>query len=140
MTMPKRGSMILMFCALLATIGATPAVALDKVASPMTASPVLIQNKKALSSLNEVELLRSQNARLKALVKDLSRRLEELRLDKPFCKDMAMSANKAGATRDCSPYACDFVPGTCLNRCGTTDDCAPGAVCDTSNGMCVYVR
>lgn len=116
-------------------------------AAEFGAIPIQKPVQKNIPAPDETEMLRRENARLKEQVtslkqqvESLTRNIEQMRQDKPFCKTQNMSANKAGATRDCTPYACDPVPGTCLNRCATTLDCAGGAVCDVPAGLCIYMR
>lgn len=88
------------------------------------------------SEVDLVALLRNQNRQLRALVKDLSHRLEVAQQEKPFCSDIATSANNAGMSRSCGSYICDPVQGTCLQRATSSLDCAPGYVWD-SGSQCV---
>ncbi len=55
-----------------------------------------------------------------------------------FCSNQETVASSRGETWNCSPMICQA--GSCKDKCITTNDCVPGAVCDTSNGRCVYVR
>ena len=82
------------------------------------------------SEIDLVALLRNQNRQLKTLVKDLSQRLEQARLEKPYCSDVATSANNAGMSRGCGAYICEPVQGACLQRAASTMDCAPGYLWD----------
>jgi hypothetical protein len=42
------------------------------------------------------------------------------------CIDPTTSRNGAGATENCSPYACNYMDGRCRTRAGSSDQCAPG--------------
>ena len=88
------------------------------------------------SEVDLVALLRTQNKQLRALVKDLSARLEQIKQEKPFCSDVATSANNAGMSRSCGAYICDPAQGTCLQQATSSLDCAPGYLWD-SGSKCV---
>lgn len=55
-----------------------------------------------------------------------------------FCKDAHTSANTAGATRDCSPYACDSWSGLCHTVCESGSDCADGFDCSSARSCIKY--
>jgi len=53
------------------------------------------------------------------------------------CSDDRLSSiDKAGASKNCSPYRCGS-DGKCATSCATSDDCAPGTVCDTNVKACI---
>ncbi len=58
----------------------------------------------------------------------------------PHCSADLQTSSSAQGSRECSPYACDAVVGTCLMSCATTNDCNPGAVCDVPAARCVTVH
>lgn len=114
-----------------ATSGSSASTLAPGVARPATATIAadrIYSNIK--SEIDLVALLRNQNKQLKALVKDLSQRLEQVKQEKPFCSDVATSANNAGMSRGCLAYICDPVQGACLQRAASTMDCAPGYLWD----------
>jgi hypothetical protein len=55
-----------------------------------------------------------------------------------FCSSNEVVASSKGESWSCSPMICQA--GRCKDKCVTTNDCVAGAVCDTSNGSCVFVR
>lgn len=104
--------------------------------APITSAAQPQRNQ--ISPMDQVSLLRAENAKLRALAKNLSQRLREMQMNKPFCSDVATSSTKAGGTTDCTPYACDYEGGSCLSRAATSNDCAPGFLLDpTTDGKCV---
>ena len=82
--------------ALLATPGMAGTLMLKS--TPVTSATN--RNAGAMATIDEVGLLRQQNAKLKALVKNLSARLVEANTKKTFCADPAISSNQLGQTRD----------------------------------------
>jgi hypothetical protein len=55
-----------------------------------------------------------------------------------YCASNETVASSKGESWNCAPMICQA--GRCKEKCVTTSDCAGSAVCDTSNGSCVYVR
>ncbi len=95
--------------------------------------------------VDEVVVLRAQNAKLKQQVEQLQKQIEQLKADAvkakaalPHCSnDLRTSASGQGS-RNCAPYNCDQVTGACMQICATTEDCQLGTVCDMGTpGRCV---
>lgn len=52
-------------------------------------------------------------------------------IQRSYCEGN-VARNTAGASTQCSPYACDAAAGACKNRCTVSTDCAAGYRCDGS--------
>lgn len=99
-----------------------------------------------LAQVDPVTSLQAEVRVLRAQVKELKRQLDMLvkesqtaKANVPHCSADLRTSSSAQGSRDCTPYACDQVVGTCLMSCATTNDCNPGAVCDVAAARCVTV-
>lgn len=82
--------------------------------------------------------LRNEVQSLKGRVGVLEEELRRQQARNSFmCSDASTSANGAGGTEDCEPFACNHLDGRCFNYCDTSDRCAPGFLCDTGRRVCV---
>ncbi len=87
---------------------------------------------------NRVMSLRKSVVALQSRVASLEEQLRRMASRSTFeCRDVGTSANGAGDTEDCAPYACNYIDGRCRTVCATSDHCAPGFLCDTGAGRCV---
>ncbi len=87
----------------------------------------------------QVRGLRLQVQELKRQIDMLAKDSQTAKANVPHCSADLRTSSSAQGTRQCAPYACDPVVGTCLMSCATTDDCNPGAVCDIEAARCVVV-
>jgi len=118
-------------------------------AKPATNMQVARPNNVARSAMqaDPVVVLQRQVAMLQTQVKELKRQLDMVLKDSaaargamPRCSaDMRVSSSSNGS-RDCEPYLCDSVVGTCLMSCATSADCAGGFLCDIEAARCVTGR
>jgi hypothetical protein len=84
-----------------------------------------------------LKLLGQRNRALESRVATLEEALREMRARSDFsCSAPARSVNGAGASDDCSPYACNYLDGRCRTTAAKTDHCAPGFVWNGGN-QCV---
>lgn len=90
-----------------------------------------------------VQVLQRQVAQLQAQVKELRRQLDMVMADAkaahnniPKCSADYRQSSSPSGTRDCEPYLCDAVSGSCLMSCATTSDCTPGTACNMEIGRC----
>jgi hypothetical protein len=87
---------------------------------------------------NRVMSLRKSVVALQSRVATLEEQLRAMTARTSFvCRDVGTSANGAGGTESCAPYACNYLDGRCRASCATSDHCAPGYLCDTSVQHCV---
>ncbi len=105
-----------------------------------------IQVQRVAAEVDPVASLQAQVRQLRAQVQELKRQLDMLVKDSqtakanvPHCSADMQTSSSAQGSRDCAPYACDAVVGTCLMSCATTNDCNPGSVCDIQAARCVNV-
>lgn len=88
----------------------------------------------------QVDLLKIQVKELKKQLDMVAQQTSAIKNSFPKCSaDLQTSSSNLG-TRDCAPYACDSVVGTCLMQCATTFDCARGYTCDIEAARCVYTH
>jgi hypothetical protein len=87
----------------------------------------------------QVRVMRAQIQELKRQIDMLVRDSQTAKANVPHCSADLQTSSSAQGSRQCSPYACDQVVGTCLMSCATTNDCNPGAVCDVGAARCVTV-
>jgi cell division protein FtsB len=92
-----------------------------------------------------VKTLQRQVTQLQAQVKELRRQLDMVMADAkaahnniPKCSADYRQSSSPGGTRDCEPYMCDAVSGSCLMSCATTSDCVPGTACNMEIGRCEH--
>lgn len=95
--------------------------------------------------IDPVTSLQAQVRVMRAQIQELKRQLDLVLKDAqmakanvPHCSADQRTSSSAQGSRDCAPYSCDSVVGTCLMSCATTNDCTPGAVCDVGAARCVY--
>jgi hypothetical protein len=117
--------------------------------SRSTAGIAVQQNRpNALQQRNmqvdPVQTLQKQVSHLQLQVRELRRQLDLLMKDAaaarnsiPKCTDDLLTSSSSSGRRDCAPYLCDSVVGTCLMSCATSNDCSPGNLCDMTAGRCV---
>lgn len=103
-----------------------------------------IQVQKVAAQVDPVTSLQAQVRVLRSQVQELKRQIDILVKDSqtakanmPRCSEDLRTSSSALGSRECSPYACDSVVGTCLMSCATTNDCSPGNVCDIQAARCV---
>lgn len=97
------------------------------------------------AQVDPVVVLQRQVAQLQAQVKELRRQLDMVAKDAnaarstiPKCSvDYHQSSSPSGS-RDCEPYMCDAVSGSCLMSCATSSDCTPGTSCNMEIGRCEH--
>jgi cell division protein FtsB len=96
--------------------------------------------------VDPVVALQRQVAQLREQVKELRRQLDLVAKDSvayrnsiAHCStDYRQSSSNQG-TRDCEPYLCDAVSGSCLMSCATSSDCVGGTNCNMDIGRCETV-
>lgn len=93
--------------------------------------------------VDPVVVLQHQVAQLQAQVKELRRQLDLVVKDAnaarnsiPKCSADYRQSSSPSGTRECEPYLCDAVSGSCLMSCATTSDCTPGTNCNMEVGRC----
>jgi len=93
--------------------------------------------------VDPVVVLQRQVAQLQAQVKELRRQLDLVAKDAnaarnniPKCSADLRESSSPGGTRECQPYLCDAVGGSCLMSCATSSDCTPGTNCNMEIGRC----
>lgn len=106
-----------------------------------------VQMQKAQVAVDPVASLQAQVRVMRAQIQELKRQIDMLVKDSqtakanvPHCSADLQTSSSAQGMRQCSPYACDAVVGTCLMSCATTNDCNPGSVCDVGAARCVTVQ
>lgn len=99
-----------------------------------------------LPPVDEATLLRARVKQLENKVAELKRQNDALikdaqaaKANMPHCSADLRTSSSAMGSRECSPYACDSVVGTCLMSCATSNDCTPGSLCDVGAARCVNV-
>lgn len=105
-----------------------------------------LQIHKTQMQVDPVASLQAQVRVMRAQIQELKRQIDMLVKDSqtakanvPHCSADLQTSSSAQGSRQCSPYACDPVVGTCLLSCATTNDCNPGSVCDIVAARCVTV-
>jgi hypothetical protein len=88
----------------------------------------------------QVRVMRSQIQELKRQIDILAKDSQTAKANVPHCSADLQTSSSAQGSRQCSPYACDQVVGTCLMSCATTNDCNPGTVCDIAAARCITLR
>lgn len=141
--MLKRSTHSMLFYLMLAAITIPFVFVVGTFAAPLNTTKSAVNNpaeaqRAQAHKLDQLTMLRNENARLKALIKNLSQRMQEMQSDKPFCSNVATSSNKEGRSRDCTPYACDLESGSCHFTAASSEDCAPGFLWDGGN-QCVAI-
>ena len=87
---------------------------------------------------NRIMSLRKSVVALQSRVATLEEQLRRMSSRSTFeCRDVGTSANGAGDTESCAPYACNYIDGRCREQCATSDQCAPGFLCDIPARQCV---
>ena len=102
------------------------------------------QTARALQ-VDPVVALQRQVAQLREQVKELRRQMDLVAKDAttfrnsvPHCSADYRSSSSNNGTRDCEPYLCDAVSGSCLMSCATSSDCTPGTNCNMEIGRCEH--
>ena len=86
-----------------------------------------------------IVVLGKKNRALEARVSTLETALREMRAATTFtCANPATSQNGAGASENCSPFACNYLDGRCRTSAQTSDHCAIGFA--MAGGSCVSTR
>ena len=86
-----------------------------------------------------IVVLGKKNRALESRVATLETALREMRAATTFtCANPATSQNGAGATENCSPFACNYLDGRCRTSAQTSDHCAIGFAMD--GGRCVSTK
>ncbi len=130
----------------LVLLGCSIAVQAQTSGKPITKSGGPAVQAQKLPPVDEVTLLRARVKQLEAKVAELKRQNDALikdaqaaKANMPRCSADLRTSSSALGSRECAPYACDSVVGTCLMSCATTDDCTPGYLCDIPAGRCVNI-
>jgi len=107
-----------------------------------------VQVNRNIANIRQVDpvvSLQRQVAQLRAQVKELRRQLDlvakdaaAFRSNVPHCSADYRSSSSSQGLRDCEPYLCDDVSGSCLMSCATSSDCTNGTSCNMDNGRCEY--
>lgn len=113
---------------------------------PITKSGGPVVQVQKLPPVDEVTLLRARVKQLEAKVAELKRQNDALikdaqaaKANMPRCSADLRTSSSALGSRECWPYQCDSVVGTCLMSCATSNDCSPGTLCDVAAARCVSV-
>jgi hypothetical protein len=129
---------------LLAVLLAT-SVFMHAQAKPATTNMQVNRNLNVARAVqvDPVVVLQRQVAQLQAQVKELRRQLDMVakdanaaRINIPKCSADLRESSSPGGTRECQPYVCDPVGGSCLMSCATSSDCTPGTNCNMEIGRC----
>ncbi len=138
--MNKFVAVVFLACAI-GACAQTPAKPAVKMSGPATqVQRVQVPVDPVASLQAQVRVLRAQVQELKRQIDMLVKDSQTAKANVPHCSADLQTSSSAQGTRECSPYACDAVVGTCLMSCATTNDCNPGAVCDVAAARCVTVH
>ena len=112
-----------------ARAAATPTATNDVNAARYTGDPVQQLQKR-------IVVLGKKNRALEGRVATLETALRDMRAATTFtCATPASSQNGAGASENCSPFACNYLDGRCRTSAQTSEHCAVGFTMD--GGRCV---
>ncbi len=114
-----------------------PAKPVFKTGGPAAQVSRNMQVDPVVSLQAQVNVLRAQVKELKRQLDMVVKESQAAKANVPHCSADFRTSSSAQGSRQCGPYACDPVVGTCLMSCATTDDCEPGNVCDIQAARCV---
>ena len=111
------------------TLPARAAAINDPNAARYTGDPVQQLQKR-------IVVLGKKNRALEGRVATLEAALRDMRAATTFsCANPSTSQNGAGASENCSPFACNYLDGRCRTSAQTSDHCAIGFA--MAGGACV---
>lgn len=114
-----------------------PNTQVKKMGTVSNVQAVHAQVAPEVSLQRQVDILRIQVKELKKQIDVIAQQTAAIKNSFPRCSaDLQTSSSNLGS-RDCAPYACDIVVGTCMTQCATSDMCARGFLCDVGAGQCV---
>lgn len=135
--MRKLLPLLLLFCATALFAQNPPNTQVKKMGPISNVQALHAQVSPEVALQRQVDLLKIQVKELKKQLDMVAQQTAAIKNSFPKCSsDLQTSSSNLGS-RDCAPYACDIVVGTCMTQCATSDQCARGFLCDVGAGQCV---